>query len=203
MKQFHFGAANSSCGPTRGNAFQAEYEETHISKSTNESIRASGRYFQDSQGRTRRDITTLSDPPEPGQPTRMAMISDPVADAIVFVDLDSNSARRLQPGLIHAEGAQPTLAPIPQGESCPSPPPAPLVWRSQSLGTKTIEGLDCQGELILIGSEGESVESWFSTQLSACVFYKQIRGDVEVLYRLFDIQLTEPDPSLFLASGAP
>jgi hypothetical protein len=129
------------------------------------------------------------------------MISDPVADTILFVDLDSNSTKKLQVAQVRAQGAQLLRTPDLQKGSCPLPAAPQPTWRSQPIGDKFVEGQACQGELILLGSEGVTVESWLSPQLSVCIIYKETSDDVQVLYRLFNIQLTEPDPSLFLVSG--
>jgi hypothetical protein len=71
------------------------------------------------------------------------------------------------------------------------------------LGTKSIEGIDCQG-ILSRNDDGEwTIEEWFSPALFAHVLSVEKNSEGEISYRLLNIHLTEPDPILFVPSAKP
>ena len=88
---------------------------------------------------------------------------------------------------------------LPRSENFAPGTPSPTV---QLLGTKVIEGLVVEGtrrptglELLAKGEE----EIWFSQELGEVVVMKRSDGlqGSTVVWRLTDIDRSEPDPSLF------
>jgi hypothetical protein len=72
-------------------------------------------------------------------------------------------------------------------------PPAP-----EPLGKRFIEGIRCFG--IREVYEQGTLETWLAEKLVPMVVFATYEGpELEVVYRLFNIRLVEPDPALFEA----
>lgn len=174
--------------------------------------------YRDSQGRTRREqaVPILSSTGANSQPAQIVTIVDPVAGVAYSLEPQTRTARKLPaPG---------------QGLPVPPPPPhfegagggAPVVVgmigggvahaagapKSEPLGKRTIEGVECDGTRLTttipagqIGNDRpiETVmERWYSAQLQTVVM--SVRKDPmmgETTFRLTNINRSEPPASLF------
>jgi hypothetical protein len=80
--------------------------------------------------------------------------------------------------------------------------PRHSLYRGEDLGTKQIENLSCRGSRINFrGSKnipnGE-IECWYSDTISYLVFVKARYGEAEIVFRLSNIRLVEPNKELFV-----
>ena len=140
---------------------------------------------RDSEGRTRRDQKLA------GTGASIIFIHDPVAGISSILDTRSASVRK-----IPFQKADAVTPPVSTGAS------------GESLGTQLIEGLPAEGTRLRhtippdkAGSD-RSIEVlsefWYSAQLQTVVLSRTVDprlGDIS--YKLTDIQLVEPAPSLF------
>ncbi|HET9402208.1 MAG TPA: hypothetical protein VFO34_14785 [Candidatus Acidoferrales bacterium] len=162
---------------------------------------STGSIVRDTQGRTRRDMQLSGIGPlhAQGTPPHMIFINDPVSHSNYMLNADKKT------------GEQFSL----NGNM---PPPPPLGMNSgqhgeggfgargrgevttQSLGTKTINGVSANGTLITRNTPNGSstVERWFSPDLQTVV--SETRTDPRfgtTSMQLTNINRGEPDPSLF------
>jgi len=163
------------------------------------------RQYRDRQGRTRREqsLEALS-PSAPVAPKDMIFIYDPVARANYVLDPATKLARAFP------------AVPIPQSHS--SAPltaqtkenPSPLIpsERTENLGTRSIDGLQCSGTrttttlpIGLIGNDAPLVtiqETWFSTKIDSVVQSKTTDprfGTTD--YRLTEVRRADQSLDLF------
>ncbi|MCI0664223.1 MAG: hypothetical protein L0220_24455 [Acidobacteria bacterium] len=80
--------------------------------------------------------------------------------------------------------------------------PRHSLYKGEDLGTKQIENLACTGSRRSFrGSksipDGE-IECWYSDAISYLVFAKARYGDAEIVFRLSNIRLVEPNKELFV-----
>jgi hypothetical protein len=72
----------------------------------------------------------------------------------------------------------------------------------EDLGTKQIENLSCEGSLISFRGSNNipngKIECWYSDAISYLVFVKARYGDPEIVFRLSNIRLVEPNKELFV-----
>lgn len=163
-----------------------------------------GAVYRDAAGRTRqeRTISMIGPWPSADRPVENVTIRDPVAHVTYILNPARKSAYELKPGSqappgIPRHGRMRRRAGEPFGTAS-----------TQSLGTRTIEGVKAEGTrrtLVIpagkIGNEKPITivsESWYSPELHVYVLTKLIDprfGDTT--YRLVNIKLGEPSASLF------
>jgi hypothetical protein len=135
----------------------------------------SGHYFRDSQGRTRTENA------QKPAPVWITEIIDPVAGIGYILDDQKKIAHRMV-----------LLAPAPRQANAISPGA-----KIESLGTRTIEGLECEGTRNTEGSfHGTpfAVDTWISPELHVTMLEKSVNG---YSVRLTKVLMGEPDPSRF------
>ena len=165
---------------------------------------------RDGQGRTRREENFGEVGGLHVNGGKIFFISDPTTGTDYVLNPDEQAAR-----VVKREGGQreePRITiqrrKLPEGEMRVHSPEWSAESRNESLGTQVIEGVTCEGhretKVIPAGAIGNerpieiSSESWTSTDLHVLVLRK--RNDPrlgETSYRLTNIKLGEPDPSLF------
>jgi hypothetical protein len=188
------------------------------------------KFYRDSAGRVRREQAILGLDSLLGamsSETQTAItITDPVAGIVYSLDSVRKEARRM---LILGDGYRRILppstpAPVPSGRGevsvtspsiitlapkAPSAPTAPLpAPKTESLGTRQIEGLSATGEktttMIPVGRIGNDRpieifdERWVSPDLKVVLLLRHRDPQTgEVEFRLTNIKRTEPSPDLF------
>jgi hypothetical protein len=166
--------------------------------------RTSALLYRDSRGRTRREVAVgdVAGIVVAGSPLRIITIHDPDLRTTHVFDPDR---RLMQVGT--PAGGTPLLMPdSPQQVT----QPADAAEREESLGTRTIEGLVCEGTrkttTIAAGAIGNErpmttvTERWFSRELQLLVLSRVSDPRFgETTYRLTKIRRTEPPESLFEA----
>lgn len=163
--------------------------------------KSEGKFFRDSEGRTRLERTlTIAGPfVITGEPPQMAFISDPVAGVDYMLDERHRVARK--------------FAPPPDRALPPNAPPlkhAPLSGQEkvESLGKQTIEGVEAEGTrttvTIPVGQIGNDrpieivSERWEATDLKVVVLSKHKDPRFgETVYRLTNINRADQPKMLF------
>jgi hypothetical protein len=206
-----------SAVPIRGQPLQADWEEVHTKKATGERRRAWGRCYRSSQGLVRGEVTIEAFLPD-GRNFTVTTVSDPTrliakvihseADRPMVIDVGRyirDHGICCVPGTQGATGSEAIDAPPRETElaACPvsqegadaerTLPPAP-----EPLGKRFIEGIRCFG-MREVCDQG-TLEMWLAEKLRATVVLGTYQSpEFEVVYRLFNIHLVEPDPALFEA----
>jgi hypothetical protein len=163
---------------------------THIRRTTNSSV------HRDSEGRTRREqsLDFIGPFTSAGEAPLLIFINDPVAGVHYVLHRRERVARRMK---------LPTAAP-PDHER----PRHPSEAKTESLGTRTMEGIEVEGTRSTItiptGQIGNdrpidiTSERWYSPALQVVVMSKHVDPRFgENTYRLTNIDRTEPARSLF------
>ncbi|MET0626782.1 MAG: hypothetical protein ABW250_27865 [Pyrinomonadaceae bacterium] len=171
--------------------FAAESRQT-LGDGTHVTCQSTGAVYRNAEGRTRREMTLYADGPGAavGVGRRVVLIIDFAAGLHYLLEDDNRAA--LKAPLLYAP---------------PEPPPAPAgkkekaSIRTESLGRLVLmEGVTAEGtRTVLTVPNGEIVsERWFSPELQVIVMSRQSNPSVgEKVYRLTDITLVEPAPTLF------
>ncbi len=157
-----------------------------------------GAVYRDSEGRTRREqplenFGGVNIVGSDSRPQTLVFISDLTSGTQIFLDQANKIARKDQMGQPHA--------PRPEREG---PPDA----KTESLGTKTIEGVSAEGTRttfeIPAGQIGNAKpiqvvdERWFSTELQVVVMSRHLDPVAgEHVFRLVNIRQSEPAADLF------
>lgn len=163
-----------------------------------------GKLFRDSQGRFRREETMVT---SLGLSTSSVVISDPIAGTSFELHADEKTAEQLTNPFARTNS---TLKNAPQ-DAKTNPEQVGLPsgnLKTEDLGTQTLAGIAVQGRRITMtppaGPTGNQnppaivLETWYSNNLH--ILMMSNRNDPwsgETTYRVTNIQLTEPDPSLF------
>ena len=168
---------------------------TRINRKTTASV------YRDSEGRTRREQTfgSIGNLRASGDAPQMTFIEDPVAGVRYVLDARNHTAQKMTIG-----GGPP---PPPKNH-----PPSSAQVKTESLGTKTIEGVEAQGTrstvTIPAGQIGNDQpveiisERWYSPDLQVVVFSKHSDPLIgEHTYRLTNISRNEPAKTLFDVPG--
>lgn len=187
-----------------------------------------GAMYRDSEGRTRREqpLGGIGPLPAPSKVSPPVFINDPVAGVNYMLDADNKTAQKLPmmkpeggpgpAGAMHLSVSTVSAGAGPAGglgegmlmtQRIVASADSPQV-KSDSLGTKTIEGVQVQGTRTVvtiaagqIGNAGpiETVtERWYSNQLQAVVLSTTNDPRMgETTYRLTNINLGEPPHTLF------
>jgi hypothetical protein len=173
--------------------------------------RTEGAVYRDGEGRTRREHTTAGPGARPGlaKPNRRVITIDDVVAGVHYVlDLEAKTARRMPrwEGRPHAGRVpgQPIDRIDPNSTERVGASP-----RRESLGRRTIEGLEAEGtRTTVIVGPGEAgndlpieivTDRWVSPALQAPVLVRFSDPRVgERVYRLLRIVRAEPSPQLFV-----
>lgn len=156
-----------------------------------------GVVYRDGEGRTRREqplemIAGVNIVGSDNKPQKLIFINDFTARTQIFLDTNNRIARVNRLG----------------GNSPLREPKQPDNAKSESLGTKTIEGIQVEGTRVTfeipVGELGNDkplqvvTESWFSTELQMIVLSRHIDPIAgEHLFKLVNIKRSEPSPELF------
>jgi hypothetical protein len=164
--------------------------------------RTSALLYRDSRGRTRREVALgdVAGIVVAGNPLRIITIHDPDTKTTYVFDPDN---RLMQVGSA-ARGGLPPPADIQQQVT----PPVDSAEREESLGTRTIEGLLCEGTrkttTIPAGAIGNErpittvAERWYSPELQLLILSRVSDPRFgETTYRVTKITRAEPFESLF------
>jgi len=162
---------------------------TRISRKTTASV------YRDGEGRTRREQTfgAIGPFPAAGEAPQMTFIDDPVAGAQYVLDARTHTAQKME----SRNGPPPN-----------SHPPSSSQAKTESLGVKTIEGVEAEGTrstlTIPAGQIGNDQpveivsERWYSPELQVVVLSKHSDPRIgDHVYRLTNISRAEPAKSLF------
>ncbi|MEP6900862.1 MAG: hypothetical protein ABJA66_03870 [Actinomycetota bacterium] len=156
-----------------------------------------GAIYRDGAGRTRREqpidsIGGFNVVGENGSPQKLIFINDFVGKTHYFLDLDRKIARKDQ---------------LP--DNCPPlPETEPKNGKTESLGTKMLEGVSVQGTRttfeIPVGQIGNDkpiqviTEKWFSPDLQVVIWSRHLDPlSGEHIFRLVNIKKGEPSADLF------
>ena len=160
---------------------------------------STGSIARDTQGRTRRDMQLSGIGPlhAQGTPPHMIFINDPVSQNNYMLNADKKTGEQFSlngnmpppPGMNSGQHGEGGFGARGRGEVT-----------TQSLGTKTINGVTANGTLITRNTPNGSstVERWFSPDLQTVV--SETRTDPRfgtTTMQLTNINRGEPDPSLF------
>ena len=154
------------------------------------------RIYIDRDGRAREDFQLETGP---GQLTPVAQIGDPQTNVFSLLDLSTGTlihrwSVQLPEDIAARVTSTPTEAP---GESRTDT----AGTRRETLGKREIEGFVCDGWRFEVapnqGEPGYVAESWFSPELGLPLVEKKTTPKETVIFRIFDIHRTDPDPSLF------
>ena len=186
--------------PVKGAPYSAQFvtESTQtLGDGTRISRKSNGAVYRSAEGRTRRETTLAAVGPVAveGEPVQMVFINDPVARQHYALDVTRRTARKLP---------LPDRPPAPPG---PGPEGADDV-KTESLGRRTIEGVEAEGTRTVINIPAGRVgndrpleivsERWYSPELQVVVLSSHkdpFTG--ENVYRLTNITRAEPAASLF------
>jgi Ca2+-binding EF-hand superfamily protein len=160
-----------------------------------------GAVYRDRLGRTRREqplenIGSFTVVGENGAPQMLVFINDFPGKAHYFLDLNRRVARQ---------------KPLPENRPF-LPPTEPKDGKTESLGTKTLEGLTVEGTRttfeIPAGQLGNdkpiavTTEKWFSPELQVVVLSRHVDPIAgEHIFRLVNIKKGEPAADLFVVPG--
>jgi len=186
-------------GPAgRGKPFRAEFEELHTRKSTNEVLRQKGSVFQDGAGRLRQDYS-LPDPEDVSATKHITVIFDAVTLICYLIDQETKEVQKIDLGAVMRGQRAAGQAPGGNSTGCPLPAPARPQRTVEAIpGERIIEGLSCAGTVIR-GPSGTTIERWVSSRIAGFpILEKKDTDDLEIVFRLFNIKLEDPDPELFV-----
>ncbi len=155
-----------------------------------------GAFYRDAAGRTRREqplemVGGVSIAGTDGKPQMLVFINDFASKTQYFLDLNNKVARQ------HGIGGNP-----------PNEPGTPPDAKTESLGTKTIEGVAVEGTRITfeipagqLGNEKPIQvvsEKWFSPELQMIIYSRHLDPVAgEHVFKLVNIKRTEPSADLF------
>jgi hypothetical protein len=155
-----------------------------------------GAFYRDAAGRTRREqplemVGGVSISGTDGKPQMLVFINDFASRTQYFLDMNNKVARQ------HGIGGNP-----------PNEPGTPPDAKSESLGTKTIEGVQAEGTRttfeIPAGELGNDKpiqvvsEKWFSSELQMIVYSRHLDPLAgEHVFKLVNIKRSEPSADLF------
>ncbi|MGB2752125.1 MAG: hypothetical protein WBC19_08700 [Pyrinomonadaceae bacterium] len=155
-----------------------------------------GAFYRDAAGRTRREqplemVGGVSISGADGKPQMLVFINDFAAKTQYFLDMNNKVARQ------HGIGGNP-----------PNEPGTPPDAKTESLGTKTIEGVTVEGTRttfeIPAGQLGNDKpiqvvsEKWFSPELQMIVYSRHLDPLTgEHVFKLVNIKRIEPSADLF------
>jgi len=163
-------------------------------------LRETIKVYRDSAGRTRTDVSV---PPNPTE-TPYVMIIDPGAGVTYALDTKNKVARRFSHP--HPAGWTVPTTDVPSSGRWITPGmPGNFTMRTETLGSKLIEGLAADGKRISSASpkthdeaQENVIESWYSPELLVILLNQQFNSVLgNSTARLENINRAEPDPALF------
>ncbi|MEP6946788.1 MAG: hypothetical protein ABJA02_12785, partial [Acidobacteriota bacterium] len=177
------------------------YDGTSVTKESR------GAIYRDTAGRTRREqpLDNIGGfiVGDNAKPQMLVFINDFTAKTQYFLDVDNKIARKSEiGGQARAPRANGDLStPRPDGD-------APDEAKTESLGTRMIEGVTCEGTRttfeIPVGQIGNAKpiqvisEKWFSPELQVVVLSRHMDPLAgEHVFKLINIKRSEPSPNLF------
>jgi hypothetical protein len=187
--------------PVKGAPYSAQFvtESTQtLGDGTRISRKSNGAVYRSAEGRTRRETTLAAVGPVAveGEPVQMVFINDPVARQHYALDATHRTARRLP------------LPDRPPGPPGPGPDGPEENVKTESLGKRTIEGVEAEGTRTTIQIPAGRIgndrpieivsERWYSPELQVVVLSSHkdpFAG--ENVYRLTNINRAEPAAALF------
>jgi hypothetical protein len=206
-----------------------EFTQT-LGDGTRISRKSNGGVYRDSDGRTRREEVGMIGAMLPtGDMPQLTLISDPVAGVSYVLNATDKTAQKSEIAAGFGLPAPPP-PPLPPGPAATGPvviqyraagvataaisatlkAPTALTQntRSESLGTKNIEGVEAEGTrtttVVPAGEIGNDrpiqtvFESWYSPQLKTVVMSRQSDPRMgDTVFRLTGITLGEPSRSMF------
>lgn len=190
LTEVHFGGSFYTRVPVSGKPFRTDFEEIHIRKSPRGFLRVSGTLCRDSLGRRRRDYTRNSDQENVPDGIGHSSIADPSLGLSFVLDDKGECLAKFPDANIEGQNVCSTESVTfdPSNEG--------LTNRShKSLGQKSIEGFICDG--LLSESSEETTELWISRDLLEVLLRIQRGAAGEISYRLFKIELVEPETAIF------
>lgn len=159
--------------------------------------------YRDSEGRVRRELKLTGVGPLAleGNGVNLIFIDDPVSGEIFTLYPEEMTANRIKP-----------QGPLPGNRQEIKGPPEAGEGKTESLGKKIIEGIEAEGTrttfTIPVGQIGNDQplyiisESWFSPELQIVIMSRHSDPRFgENVYRLTNINRTEPQRSLFTVSN--
>ena len=183
----------------KGQPFSAEtvIEDTRrLYDGTTVTKQLKGAFYRDGAGRTRREqplemVGGVSIAGSDGKPQMLVFINDFAAHNQYFLDPNNKVARK------HGIGGNP-----------PQEPGAPPNAKTESLGTKAIEGVQAEGTRVTFeipaGQLGNDkpiqvvTENWFSSELQMIVYSRHLDPIAgEHTFKLINIKRAEPSNDLF------
>jgi C4-type Zn-finger protein len=218
---------------------QAVTETTQVLSDGNRIVNTnSSSVYRDGEGRTRREQTlkAIGNFSPSGEPFTTIAINDPVTGVSYVLEPQSRTARKVGGFRIQAsagEGGYKTTSPdgepkvftfnrTANGDVQTKPGGGEVkmrierdrngTWRSEELGTQTIEGVNAVGTRTTITIPAGQIgneraieivdERWFSPDLKTIVMTRHTDPRAgETVYRLTNINRAEPDHSLFEVPG--
>jgi hypothetical protein len=157
-----------------------------------------GAIYRDGAGRTRREqplqmVGGVQVSGANGQPQMLVFINNFTDRTQIFLDSNNKVAR---------------MNPIRGDIAPPAGPPQPKDAKTESLGTKTIEGVQAEGTRMTFeipaGDLGNDkpiqvvTETWYSPELQVIVLSRHVDPIAgEHVFRLVNIKRAEPSPELF------
>ncbi|MEQ1924202.1 MAG: hypothetical protein ABL952_17010 [Pyrinomonadaceae bacterium] len=155
-----------------------------------------GAFYRDAAGRTRREqplemVGGVSISGKDGKPQMLVFINDFASKTQYFLDMNNKVARQ------HGIGGNP-----------PNEPGTPPDAKTESLGTKTIEGVTVEGTRVTfeipVGHLGNDkpiqvvTEKWFTPELQMIVYSRHLDPLAgEHIFKLVNIKRIEPSADLF------
>jgi hypothetical protein len=204
LEEFSLDGGVGSNEPVRGKPYEAEFEEVHTRYSPLQLARAYGNQWRDSRGSVRIDAFK----PDPANLARHIKVTS-IFDATTYSgylglpDLGLEHTFQLPHSATEMEAI---LASQPQPSATvpgPAVVPAEQPQQLEMLGERIIEGLSCTGVRSIDEASGLVSEHWFSKDLILGVVNIRRDPEGEIVFRLFNLKLCEPDPDLFLRPEDP
>jgi hypothetical protein len=177
-----------------GRPFSGKYSITRTWKLAGEQVATethSGMIYRDALGRERNESTSVVE----GKEWTIAGIKDPIEDVSYSLAVSAKVVwkQKLSDTI---EIAELTMK---GGHTYITMPSRFARENAEGVGEALISGLACDG---FRGKDGDyDIEYWISKDLKETLLEKLKSKDMECTYRLYDVDLTEPDPSLFIVPG--
>jgi hypothetical protein len=175
----------------RGRGFQAVYQEIytkHLSNGTTISKMQKGTICRDSFGRERKEFTQI----ENGMIETIAYLHDPVNKLQYLLETTTKTIIFETP--VPQDGFRARTWSL--GDSAIAIPLA-LPSYQPHFETKEVEGLVCTGYYIN-QPDNYKIEYWYSSDLGEIMLAKIASDSEQIIWRLFNIKLEQPDANLFV-----
>ena len=204
-------AFGQAAEPTPGAPFSADVVTTHLKAQANGKItetRDSRRIYRDSSGRLRQELAP-GVAARPGQERLVVLINDPVASMLYVLEVARKIAHRTVIPKWPDGRSHPSGYGVPYPANDGTYPTGKPDFKSESLGTQTIQGIEVEGLRMTTtwpadsqGTDKDLVsveEMWISNALGMAPLIKRthFRWGTDT-QQLENVQREEPDASLFV-----